>query len=171
MNIEPTDEQIETFRAAWLAADGRKEQGGRIRAGLRAVLALTPTREQVLLALARADGQPWGSIAEATPHTAEMMYGKQADAVLALLPEAPTVALDVETVRAALAPSAGVVSVEQIAAVVLAADPRRTEAQVKAEALREAADEIDAGPTYIPLPVHIVTTLIRETAARIEAGQ
>ena len=42
-------------------------------------------REAVLLALSRADGQFWESIAEATPHTANIMYGKQADAVLALL--------------------------------------------------------------------------------------
>jgi uncharacterized tellurite resistance protein B-like protein len=43
------------------------------------------SREAVLLALARADGQPWSSIAEATPHTAEVMYGAQADAVLDVL--------------------------------------------------------------------------------------
>lgn len=40
------------------------------------------------MALARADGQPWASIAEATEHTAEIMYGKQADAVEAILARA-----------------------------------------------------------------------------------
>lgn len=45
-----------------------------------------PDRETVLLALARADGQDWASIADASLHTAEIMYGKQADAVLALGP-------------------------------------------------------------------------------------
>lgn len=42
-------------------------------------------RHELLLALARADGQPWASIAESTEHTAEMMYGKQADAVMEIL--------------------------------------------------------------------------------------
>ena len=44
-------------------------------------------RDQFVLALARGDGQPWQSIAEASRHTAEVMYGKQADAVLAELRE------------------------------------------------------------------------------------
>lgn len=39
----------------------------------------------LLLALARADGQPWASIVGGTEHTAEYMYGAQADAVLAWL--------------------------------------------------------------------------------------
>lgn len=43
------------------------------------------SREELLLALARADGQPWESMAEASRHTAEVMYGDQADAVEALL--------------------------------------------------------------------------------------
>jgi hypothetical protein len=44
-------------------------------------------RDELLMTLARADGQPWRDIAEATQHAAEIMYGEQADAVLAWLAE------------------------------------------------------------------------------------
>ena len=40
-------------------------------------------RDRVLMALAAGDGQAWTNIADATRHTAEMMYGKQADALAA----------------------------------------------------------------------------------------
>lgn len=47
-----------------------------------------PFREDLLLALANADMQRWPSITEnTTRHMAEMMYGRQADAVLKLLQE------------------------------------------------------------------------------------
>lgn len=46
------------------------------------------TRAEILLALARADGQTWTSIIDATEHTAEMMYGKQADAIEAIVARA-----------------------------------------------------------------------------------
>jgi hypothetical protein len=47
-----------------------------------------PFREDLLLALANADMQRWPSLTENTDrHTAEMMYGDQADAVLKLLQE------------------------------------------------------------------------------------
>ena len=42
-----------------------------------------PTRDDLILALARADGQAWPDGMD--DHTANHMYGKQADAVLALL--------------------------------------------------------------------------------------
>ena len=42
------------------------------------------TRHALLLALARADGQVWESIIEASEHTAETKYGNQADAMEAL---------------------------------------------------------------------------------------
>lgn len=43
-----------------------------------------PTRDDLIITLAKADGQPWASLADASKHTAEIMYGKQADAVLKL---------------------------------------------------------------------------------------
>lgn len=43
----------------------------------------TNERDELLMALAQGDGQPWIDLAAATPHAAEMMYGKQADAILA----------------------------------------------------------------------------------------
>ena len=48
-------------------------------------LPVKPGREAVLLTLARADGQEWESIADASLHTAEIMYGAQATAVLAVV--------------------------------------------------------------------------------------
>ena len=41
-----TPEMIEAFRAAWLAADGRKEKGQRIRAGLTAVMRTNTTASE-----------------------------------------------------------------------------------------------------------------------------
>lgn len=51
-------------------------------------------RKDILLALALADGQQWHDWANADEHTAEMMYGKQADAVETML-----AATDVEQQR------------------------------------------------------------------------
>lgn len=42
-------------------------------------------RHALILALARADGQFWESIAEASEHTAEVMYGAMADAAQGIL--------------------------------------------------------------------------------------
>ena len=79
-------------------------------------------RERVLLALARADGQPWASIAEATPHTAEVMYGRQADAIEALW-------------REHSAARAGVIS---IPAPAISTGPKgKTETEAAADYLRE----------------------------------
>ncbi len=52
------------------------------------------TRGHVLLALAQADGQAWKTIAEASEHTGEMMYGKQADAMIRLMFTAGLEAVD-----------------------------------------------------------------------------
>ena len=41
-----TPEMIEAFRAAWLAADGRKERGNRIRAGLTATMRTNTTASE-----------------------------------------------------------------------------------------------------------------------------
>lgn len=41
-----TPEMIEAFRAAWLAADGRKERGNRIRAGLTAAMRTDTTASE-----------------------------------------------------------------------------------------------------------------------------
>jgi hypothetical protein len=43
------------------------------------------SRDDLLLALASADGQNWSSIKDATRHTIEIMYGPQANAVIQLL--------------------------------------------------------------------------------------
>lgn len=40
--------------------------------------------DPLILALARADGQPWANMAEANRHTAEQMYGAQAEAALGI---------------------------------------------------------------------------------------
>jgi hypothetical protein len=42
-------------------------------------------------------------------------------------------------------------------------------AEIVAEALRDAANEIDAGPNF-PLPPSIISALIRERADRVAAG-
>lgn len=57
-----------------------------VLAVVRERLPVKPGRETVLLTLARADGQDWESIADASLHTAEIMYGAQATAVLDLWP-------------------------------------------------------------------------------------
>ena len=61
--------------------EGQSPANRLMQRGLAEMAERVARRHSILIALAQADGQPWGSIAEATEHTAEMMYGKQADAV------------------------------------------------------------------------------------------
>jgi hypothetical protein len=57
-----------------------------------------PLRERVLLALANADLQDWPEIDHnTTRHTAEMMYGSQADAVISLFNELLTARIEGES--------------------------------------------------------------------------
>ena len=96
--------------------------------------------------------------------------------------QAPTVALDREAVAQAIIDHSYNYDLDEcmcgsrvdmaghVTRAVLAADPRRTEAQVKAEALREAADQIDRGPA-LPLPPSVFSALVRERADRIGGDQ
>lgn len=55
------------------------------------------------------------------------------------------------------------------------ADPARPDAgklaAAVAAALRTMADIVDRGPTMVPMPPSIISTLIREQVDDIEAGQ
>src|SRR5690625_140066 len=98
---DTTTEDMQTLDARWFGrweteqplADkyagyyqGRVSAVAQCREELRRLLATArtrPTRDELILALAQADGQPWPDGMER--HAANHMYGKQADAVLALL--------------------------------------------------------------------------------------
>ncbi len=61
---------------------------------------LSEDRRELLLALALADGQPWHDWTYTNEHTAEMMYGKQAEAIEAIV-AARVKAAKVEALREA----------------------------------------------------------------------
>lgn len=98
--------------------------------------------------------------------------------------QAPTVALDVEAVAAelfALGPYCGDMCGEWVTACtwckghygsmagdLVAVDPRRTEAEVKAEVLREAADAL--GPISLEVSAGFLPDWLRKRAARIAEG-
>jgi hypothetical protein len=60
---EPTQEQIDTFKRAWHAADSEGLEGGRVAAGLRAVMASIEARaiREYRMALAgNLSAETWG---------------------------------------------------------------------------------------------------------------
>lgn len=157
--------------------------------GIRAVLDGHPVPEGVTLTeaeredVARAAGYAVGGYL--ATHDLYPAVERVLDARLSV----PAVGLDVETVaRIQFEASARLSAIElglddpvtwaelsdkdrqhllDCAAAVVAADPRRSEAEVKAEALREAADEADANPWRGSITA---IDWLRDRAARITEG-
>lgn len=79
LDRHPQDDAVATFIKRGLKAQAEVDA---IIAGLSASYDPDPAREEILLALAQADLQDWPAIdVNTTRHTAETMYGAQADAV------------------------------------------------------------------------------------------